>query len=85
VRFLFGRQETSLPWRSAADLAVGCLPVTLSLLYRAAGQSLTGILANDPEQAVYLANLYGPSASSRPMRLLSCGSDCPLGTVVDRE
>jgi hypothetical protein len=39
-------------WRTAADPAVGCLPATLSLLYRAAGQSLTGILANDPEEAV---------------------------------
>ena len=59
--------------------------MTLLLPYRTSGQWLTGILANDPEQAVYLVNLYGPSASSRPIRLLSCGSDCPLGTAVDRE
>jgi hypothetical protein len=29
--------------------------------------------------------IYGPSASSRPIWLLSCGSDCPLVTVIDRE
>jgi hypothetical protein len=30
--------------------------VTLSLLYRAAGQLLTGIVANDPQEAVYLVS-----------------------------
>jgi hypothetical protein len=36
--------------------------------------------ALDPLHAI-----YGLSASSRPIWLLSCGSDCPLVTVVDRE
>ena len=62
-------KETRCRWRSAADLAVGCLPVTLSLGYRAAGQSLTGILANDPEEAVYLVNFTDDhSAKSREIR-----------------
>ena len=29
--------------------------------------------------------IYGRPARSRPIRLLSCGFGCPLGTVVDRE
>jgi hypothetical protein len=38
--------------------------VTLLLLYRVAGQSLTGILANDPEEAVYLVNFIDDHAPS---------------------
>jgi hypothetical protein len=68
VRFLLAGKKTSLPWRSAADLAVDCLPVTLSLVSRAAGQSLTGVLANDPEQAVDLVHFTDDhGATSRAM------------------
>jgi hypothetical protein len=59
-----------------ADLAVGCLPVTLLLLYRAAGQSLTGIVANDPEEAVDLVSFIDDhGATSRALvAMSSCGA-----------
>jgi hypothetical protein len=47
---------------------------------RSAGRSRQGRSSLDPLHAI-----YGPSASSRPIWLLSCDSDCPLVTVVDRE
>jgi hypothetical protein len=69
-----------------ADLAVGCLPVTLSLLYRAAGQLLTGIVANDPQEAVYLVSFTGDhGAKARAIVAMSSSSQattCPGGRVV---
>ena len=60
--------------------------MTLSLLSRAAGQSLTGILANDPEQAVYLVNITDDhGAKSRAIVATSSSSKaatCPGRRVV---
>ena len=76
---------TRCRWRSAADLAVGRLPVTLLLLYRAAGQSLTGIVANDPEEAVYLVSFTDDhGAKSRAIVAMSSSrSTCPPGSSQD--
>jgi len=60
--------------------------VTLSLLDRAAGQSLTGIVANDPEQAVDLVDFTDDhGAKSRAIVAMSSSSQattCPGGRVV---
>lgn len=62
--------------------------MTLSLLDRAAGQSLTGILANDPEQAVELVTFIDDhGAKSRAilaMRSSSQATTCPQWTRCGR-
>jgi hypothetical protein len=60
--------------------------VTLSLLYRAAGQLLTGIVANDPQEAVYLVSFTDDhGAKARAIVAMSSSSQattCPGGRVV---
>jgi hypothetical protein len=77
-----------LPVADWGRLVVGCLPVTLSLLDRAAGQSLTGIVANDPEQAVDLVTFIDDhGANSRAMlamRSSSLATTCPRWTRCGR-
>jgi hypothetical protein len=88
VTFTFGRQATRLAGGGLGRLVVGCLPVTLSLLDRAAGQSLTGIVANDPEQAVDLVTFIDDhGANSRAMlamRSSSLATTCPRWTRCGR-
>jgi hypothetical protein len=58
------------------------------LLYRAAGQSLADIVANDPEEAVYLVNLTDDhGAKSRAIVAMSSSSQattCPRWTRCGR-